>query len=265
MKENALNNDFKLKKLDEPQWRAFQVADLFDVKIGKSIDGNKVDKENGRIAYITRRESNNGLDGFIAGDEALLNEVCPVITIGNETAEPFVQEYPFFTGTKVNILIPKDDLSKYALLFIACCLRMHKSKYSYCYTVNSTRLRQQRILLPAGADGQPDYDFMEQYMKQIEAELLRDYLHLRQDIGGISSVALDVNVADDSGDPKTNAMGASGGLEANAADASGDPKVNMAGVGGISDGNTVNPGKTSEANQVDFSEDSDDDREEMTG
>lgn len=243
MKVNALNNDFKLKKLDESQWRAFQVADLFDVKIGKSIDGNKVDKENGRIAYITRRESNNGLDGFIAGDEALLNEVCPVITIGNETAEPFVQGYPFFTGTKVNILIPKDDLSKYALLFIACCLRMHKSKYSYCYTVNSTRLRQQRVLLPAGADGQPDYDFMEQYMKQIEAELLRDYLHLRQDTGGISSVALDVN----------------------AADTDGDPKVNMAGVGGISGGNTVNPGKISEANQVDFSEDSDDDQEEMTG
>lgn len=260
-----MNNDLRLKKLDEPQWRAFQVADLFDIKIGKSIDGNKVDKESGRIAYITRRESNNGLDGFIAGDKALLNEDCPVITIGNETAEPFVQGYPFFTGTKVNILIPKDALSKYALLFIASCLRMHKSKYSYCYTVNSTRLRQQRILLPAGAGGQPDYDFMEQYMKQIEAELLRDYLRLRRDMSGISSVALDVNAADDSRGPKTNAMGASGGLKANAADAGGTPKVNMAGTGGISGGNTVNPDKISEANQVDFSEDSDDDQEEMTG
>lgn len=74
-----------------------------------------------------------------------------------------------------------------------------------------------------------------------------------------------MNAADDSGDPKTNAMGASGGLEVNAADASGDPKVNMAGTGGISGGNTVNPDKISEANQVDFSEDSDDDQEEMTG
>lgn len=186
-----MNNDLEWKTLDEPEWRAFQVADLFDIKIGKSIDGNKVDKESGRIAYITRRESNNGLDGFIAGDKALLNEDCPVITIGNETAEPFVQGYPFFTGTKVNILIPKDALSKYALLFIASCLRMHKSKYSYCYTVNSTRLRQQRILLPARAGGQPDYDFMDRYMKRIETELLRDYLRLRQDMSGISSVALD--------------------------------------------------------------------------
>ncbi len=185
IKVDALNNDMERKRLDEPEWRAFQVASLFDIKIGKSIDGNKVDKESGRIAYVTRRESNNGLDGFIAGGKGLLNEEYPVITIGNETAEPFVQGYPFFTGTKVNILIPKEALSKHVLLFIACCLRMHKSKYSYCYTVNSTRLRQQKILLPAGEDGQPDYVFMEQYMKQIEAGILRDYLCLRRDIGAV--------------------------------------------------------------------------------
>ena len=167
IKVDALNNDMERKRLDEPEWRAFQVASLFDIKIGKSI------------------ESNNGLDGFIAGSKGLLNEEYPVITIGNETAEPFVQGYPFFTGTKVNILIPKEALSKHVLLFIACCLRMHKSKYSYCYTVNSTRLRQQKILLPAGEDGQPDYVFMEQYMKQIEAGILRDYLCLRRDIGAV--------------------------------------------------------------------------------
>lgn len=199
---DALNYNIKLKKLDEPKWRAFQVADLFDLKIGKSIDGNKVDKESGRIAYITRRESNNGLDGFIAGDKSLLNEDYPVITIGNETAEPFVQGYPFFTGTKVNILMPKETLSKHALLFIACCLRMHKSKYSYCYTVNSTRLRQQKILLPAGAGGQPDYAFMEQYMKQTEMEILRGYLRLRQEISGAS----EANAADAGGLSKVDLM-----------------------------------------------------------
>lgn len=132
------------------------------------------------MAYITRRESNNGLDGFISGDEDRLNEAYLVITIGNETAEPFVQVYPFFTGTKINILIPKRAVSKYTLLFIASCLRMHKSKYSYSYTINSTRLKGQRILLPAASDGQPDYDFMERYMKRIEADILRDYVRLRQ-------------------------------------------------------------------------------------
>ncbi len=42
----------------------------------------------------------------------------PVITIGNETAQPYVQQYPFYTGTKVNVLTPIKDLSEYILFFL---------------------------------------------------------------------------------------------------------------------------------------------------
>lgn len=31
------------------------------------------------------------------------------------------------------------------------------------------------------SDGQPNYDFMEGYMKRIEADILRDYVRLRQE------------------------------------------------------------------------------------
>lgn len=90
-------------------WQEFEVESLFKIKIGKNIDGNKVNKENGMYAYVTRKENINGVDGFIDFDNSFLNVDTPVITIGNETAEPFVQTYPFFTGTKVNILIPKNN------------------------------------------------------------------------------------------------------------------------------------------------------------
>ena len=137
-------------------------------KIGKSIDGNKVNRKNGKIAYITRKELNNGLDGFIDYESDFLNNDYPVLTIGNETAEPFVQCYPFFTGTKVNILKPKQELSASVLSFVAVSLKQHKSKYSYSFTINSTRLKKQVILLPVNPDGLPDWRFMEDFMKQIE-------------------------------------------------------------------------------------------------
>ena len=160
-------------KLTDREWREFKIGSLFNVRIGRSLDGNKVSRD-GQVAYITRKESNNGLDGFIEEDASMLTDEYPVITIGNETAQAFVQVYPFFTGTKVNILAPIDDAARdmYVLQFVSVSLSKHKSKYSYSYTINSTRLREQIILLPIQADSTPDWEFMSTYMKQEEERLI---------------------------------------------------------------------------------------------
>lgn len=153
------------------QWKPFRIGDLFDIKIGNVIDGNKADKT-GRAPYITRKETNNGLDGFIRADKSLMNLSFPVITIGNETAKPFVQNFPFFTGTKVNILSSKTPTNRWVLQFICVCIELHKNKYSYSYTSNSSRLAKQVILLPSKGDD-PDWRFMESYMRQKEQSLLK--------------------------------------------------------------------------------------------
>ena len=159
-------------------WNEYKISDLFDIEIGKAIDGNKVDRIKGKHAYITRKESNNGLDGFIDFDMKYFNEKYPVITIGNETCKPFVQTAPFFTGTKVNIMKPKFDANKYILLFICKSLEMHKIKYSYSYTINSTRLREQTILLPTTKDG-ICFEYMENYIKNIMKNSINKYLNYK--------------------------------------------------------------------------------------
>ncbi|MCH4390438.1 restriction endonuclease subunit S [Staphylococcus haemolyticus] len=161
--------------LDEVEWMDFQINKLFYNKIGKNIDGNKIDKQNGKVPYVTRKESNNGLDGFIYNDKRIEEKLNisqnPVITIGNETAKPFVQNYDFFTGTKVNILQPIATNNIFSLRFISKMLEQQKKKYSYSFTINSRRLKKQTIKLPT-KNNQPDYDFMEQYMKRKENEVL---------------------------------------------------------------------------------------------
>ncbi|MDW4052597.1 restriction endonuclease subunit S [Staphylococcus saprophyticus] len=161
--------------LNEVEWMDFQINKLFYNKIGKNIDGNKVDKQNGKVPYVTRKESNNGLDGFIYNDKRIEEKLNisqnPVITIGNETARPFVQNYDFFTGTKVNILQPIATINIFSLRFISKMLEQQKKKYSYSFTINSRRLKKQKIKLPT-KNNQPDYKFMEQYMKRKENEVL---------------------------------------------------------------------------------------------
>ena len=162
--------------MEEKTWEEFEINKLFNTRIGKSIDGNKIDKMLGDIPYITRKEKDNGLDGFINYDTAFLSDEAPVITIGNETAAPFVQKTKFYTGTKVNILKPKKDLNEYVLFFIATSIRQQKVKYNYSYTINSTRLKQQKILLPINEEtGNPDFDYMEQYIKNIMLTKYKQY------------------------------------------------------------------------------------------
>ncbi|MBR0256745.1 MAG: restriction endonuclease subunit S [Synergistaceae bacterium] len=162
--------------LEGVKWGKFAIGELFTVEIGKAIDGNKVDKVSGATPYITRKESNNGLDGFIDYEEGYVNGTFPVITIGNETAEPFVQNFPFYTGTKVNILAPRTTITRQALLFVAQCLKIHKGKYSYAFTINSTRLKKQVIQLPVDDSGNPDWAFMEAYMREREQAMIERYI-----------------------------------------------------------------------------------------
>lgn len=149
------------------KWDKINVEELFDITINKNVDGNKVDKNSGAKPYITRKESSNGLDGFIDFDESFLQKHTPVITIGNETATPFMHTYRFFTGTKVNVMKPKENLSKHSLLFVCQSLKQHKEKFSYSYTINSTRLKKQKILLPTKKNHKPDWEFIESYTESL--------------------------------------------------------------------------------------------------
>lgn len=162
--------------LNEIEWTTVSLNDLFDVSIGNNIDGNKIDKYTGNIPYITRKESNNGIDGFLnkSFEEKYYSEIEKfVITIGNETAKPFVQRYSFYTGTKVNILTPKEEKINnfYTMQFICEMIEKQRNRFSYSFSANSTRLKLQKIKLPTKGE-HLDFMFMEQYMKRIENKVL---------------------------------------------------------------------------------------------
>ncbi|MFW0119463.1 restriction endonuclease subunit S [Rothia sp. P5764] len=167
------DNLLMLGAVPDSDWGEVVLSDLFEVTIGKNLDGNKIDKDSGTTPYVTRKETSNGVDGFTDNhDLKFLWETVPAITIGNETAKPFVQTTSFYTGTKVNILTPRQKMSPGVLRFIARCLEANKERYSYSYTANSTRLAAQRIMLPTKADGTLNTVFMEQTIARLENDTL---------------------------------------------------------------------------------------------
>lgn len=52
-----------------------------------------------------------------------------------------------------------------------------KIKYTYGYKFNGQRMERQKILLPVNEEGHPDYEFMEQYGKQIMMQKYQQYLN----------------------------------------------------------------------------------------
>ncbi len=51
-----------------------------------------------------------------------------------------------------------------------------KAKYPYGYKFNGTRMNRQKIMLPVNNQNEPDYGYMENYMKQLEYKKLNEYL-----------------------------------------------------------------------------------------
>jgi len=53
------------------------------------------------------------------------------------------------------------------------CITKQREKYGYGYKMGTGRLKRQRILLPVDINNNPDWAFMEAYMKQKEQEILK--------------------------------------------------------------------------------------------
>lgn len=62
------------------------------------------------------------------------------------------------------------------------CITNQRAKYGYGYKMGTGRLKRQKILLPIDSDNQPNWDYMEMYMQDLEQRKLLEYLGMVQKI-----------------------------------------------------------------------------------
>lgn len=175
---------FKMKLTDR-EWKAFYISDekengVFKLRASLSgIDKNKLlDSNEFSIPYITRSDFNNGVSLFVGKEQKDKFKIDNgnVITIGLDTQTVFYQPYPFYTGQNIQVLY-NDHLNKYVAKFIIPLLKMQVSKLSWGGNgATLGRLKRMQLLLPISDDGQPDYAFMEMFIKEREAQKRKEYL-----------------------------------------------------------------------------------------
>ena len=53
---------------------------------------------------------------------------------------------------------------------------MQRVKYSYGYKFKEKRMHRQKLMLPVTDEGRPDYEYMEQYVKNMMLHKYEQYL-----------------------------------------------------------------------------------------
>lgn len=154
------------RNIEEIQATAdFPLGQVFDVKMSKSINNNKLNSTPGNIPYITRTGLNNGILKFVC--EQGIEKLNPgnVITIGVDTQTVFYQKQAFYCGNNV-LSLSSENVDQYIGVFIVGILdKIVKKKYNYGYGATLTRIKNLEIPLPITTDGKPDWEFMSDYIK----------------------------------------------------------------------------------------------------
>lgn len=156
------------------QWREFELNEIFaEIQRGKRL--KKSDHKKGDRPYVSSTSVSNGIDGFIQNEQNVrVFSNCLTVANSGSVGATFYHPYSFIASDHVTEL-KNNQLSEYIYRFIVSLVARLGSKYSFNREINDVRIRREKILLPTDAQGDPDYAFMEAYMKQREQEKLAKY------------------------------------------------------------------------------------------
>ncbi|NYB75770.1 MULTISPECIES: restriction endonuclease subunit S [Sedimentibacter] len=170
--------------LEDVDWREFFIGGdegLFNITATRSgIDKNKLNVITGDTPYITRSEIDNGINLFITDEQnkKYKKDEGNVITIGLDTQTVFYQRNAFFTGQNIQVL-RNSNLNRNNAMFIIPLIKIQMKKFNWGGNgATLTRLNRTKIVLPINEDGNPNWHFMEKFIREREEkqrQRLKDY------------------------------------------------------------------------------------------
>ena len=161
----------KPRKTDTTYWKEFELSTIFDIVLSKGDIQAKRMKE-GDIPLVSSGKFNNGICTYIAEGDGKAEIFEGNVITTDMFGKSYYQAKPFYAVShgRVNILIPRFKLSQYIALFLIGILdSSFSSRYSFTGMCSQSQLKQEKILLPATPAGEPDWRYMEMYMRGVEA------------------------------------------------------------------------------------------------
>lgn len=153
-------------KLTISSWQEYKLMDIFDIEKGKRL--TKADMLEGRDNYLGAISDNNGVRQKISATR-LWKKNCITVNYNGSVGEAFYQSEPFWASDDVNVLYPKDfwEINKYIAMFLVTIIKANKYRFGYGRKWTLDKMKETIIKLPSNKDGNPDFAFMEEYIKSL--------------------------------------------------------------------------------------------------
>lgn len=159
--------------LDFSKFKPFKVSDILQIYNGKGITKEEIEENIGDFNAVQSGEENNGVIGKINKEYCyqkgytLTEEPCLTVARSGSSGYVSFQPYGCVVGDSAKILIIKGIHKTINIyLFIQTLLRANRFKYAYGRKVTEDNYMRDIIYLPVSSDGQPDWQYMEKYMKK---------------------------------------------------------------------------------------------------
>ncbi|HHF7028477.1 TPA: restriction endonuclease subunit S [Streptococcus mutans] len=161
--------------LDKVEWKTFRFTEVFqEIQRGKRL--KKANQTDGPKPYISSTSENNGVDAFI-GNETGVRKFEDVLTLANSgsVGSTFYQQFEFVASDHVTVL-KSENADKYAYLFLSTVVKRLEEKYSFNREINDTRIKREKVILPADKEGNPNFQYMSDFVKKLELDKVQEVL-----------------------------------------------------------------------------------------
>ena len=160
--------------LDDMPWNTFAIAEIATINGGKDFPAYQ--RKGGPLPFIGSSSVKNGVTDFMASptiNRNAIEENALSVNRNGSVGYSFYHPYEaYFSGDTRIVKLKKHSENKYINLFIKTSIMQQKEKFGYGYKMGTQRLSIQSILLPVDAEGNPDWNFMDQYMKRAENKII---------------------------------------------------------------------------------------------
>ena len=183
--------DAEKKNVDTREWGEFRVGELFDIKHPAARSEKKYCE--GEINYVSSGAFNNGVANKLMPLPNELLDRGGCITVSPLDGSSFYQEEDFLgrggSGASISILY-NSHLNRNNALFICSVIRSSANGFGYTDLLNGENLKSLTIKLPKDKTGQPDWTYMEEYMRKVERKTndvlnFLDRISTRRKIDGV--------------------------------------------------------------------------------
>jgi len=163
------------EKLSAVKWGEFRLGDLFEINPTKyyRLGNDNIISENGMIPLVSNASIDNGVMGF--SNLPPLNKgnslSCSDTTLGAETM--YYQKDDYIGYQHIQALVPKFNRFNSSIAFFiisASRVATSNSQYDYGHKFNRDSMRKTIVFLPVCDNGFINFDFMESFIAELEAE-----------------------------------------------------------------------------------------------